>query len=91
MGKARPKMRYVLRKAKRADEMKGEPGGESGLMSLKVKQIGTGREVPQFEEGHFDAWLCQEIRETLKHIAIKMGEWMERRDAAGDDKHRKVI
>jgi hypothetical protein len=60
--------------------MKDVPGGGSGLLFRTVKRFGHGRDAQQVEEYRFDASLSRQICETLKQIAIEMGEWMERRD-----------
>lgn len=51
------------------------PGGDSGLIGLKLRSIGTGENAQVVEDAVFDSALAQQAREVLKAIAGEMGEW----------------
>lgn len=64
----------------RSGDMNDEvAGGSTGLLAREVRSVG--------EELHyqykFDAALTREIRETMKQMAIELGEWTEKRELSG--------
>lgn len=59
----------------RAAQYQHLPGGDSGLVSLKLRSIGSGADAQVVEDAVFDAALVQQAREVLKSIAGELGEW----------------
>ena len=66
------------------------PGGTTGIMVRRFKQIGTGKEATMVEEYEVDNATLSELRGAGKQAAQEAGQWTEKRenrltDKAGDD------
>jgi hypothetical protein len=70
----------------RAKEHSKVPGGDTGLLVRSYKVIGTGPTAYEVEEYTVDTALLREMRETKKHIAIELGEWVEKHDVKTDSR-----
>lgn len=64
--------------ADRADDMKGVPGGSTGLLVRKFKTLGSGENAKTVEEYAVDTGLISEIRELGKQAAQELGQWVNR-------------
>jgi hypothetical protein len=53
------------------------PGGDTGLLVRKLKQIGSGESARTVEEYEVDAALLREAREHEKQAAQELGQWNE--------------
>lgn len=62
----------------RAEEHRGIPGGDTGLLVRTVKKIGQGDEAERVEEYAVDTALLKELREHEKQAAQELGQWIER-------------
>jgi hypothetical protein len=70
--------RYGRLIRERAEEMAGEiAGGGTGLLVRTTKQIGTGRNAETITEYRADTAVTKELRETIKQLAIELGQWNE--------------
>lgn len=70
--------RYMQLIRERAEEMAGEiAGGGTGLLVRTVKTIGTGRNQETITEYRADTAVTKELRETIKQLAIELGQWNE--------------
>jgi len=64
--------------ADRAVDMEGIPGGATGMMVRRRKQLGAGDQCEKVEEYEFDAALLKEMRECEKQAALELGQIEER-------------
>jgi hypothetical protein len=61
-------------------EMQKIPGGSTGMLTLKIRQIGGGRVATEYL---VDVRIDEVIRANLREIAQELGEWREIRDVNG--------
>ena len=74
-------MQQVIKERALDPSMEAVPGGQTGLLSRDVKAVGAEvREVYKVDVG-----LIKELREHEKQAAIELGQWEQKKEAAGFD------
>jgi len=71
------RMQRVIVERGEDPSMQDVPGGRSGLLVRKYKQIGSGDNVQLVEEYTVDAPLLKEVRELEKHVTEELGQYNE--------------
>lgn len=54
------------------------PGVETGLLVRKQKNVRRGKKIVVIDEWAFDGVVLSELRDTLKHAAVEVGDWEEK-------------
>lgn len=75
----------------RAEDMKGIPGGSTGLLVRKIKSIGVGPAAKEVEEYAVDTGLLSELREHEKQVAQELGQWISKADVTTQGKAEAVL
>jgi hypothetical protein len=78
------KMHAVIEQRACDPTMDNIPGGSTGLLVRKLKQIGSGESAQVVEEYEVDTGLLGEIRKHEEHAANELGQWLERAGIAGN-------
>jgi hypothetical protein len=63
----------------RAIEHAKVPGGDTGLLVRKLKNLGSGENARIVEEYEVDTGFLSEVRATEKQAAEELGQWTERK------------
>jgi hypothetical protein len=63
--------------AERGEDMATVPGGKTGLLCRRIKQVGQGKDAQIVEEYELDGTLLREMREHAKQAAQELGQWEE--------------
>lgn len=74
--------------AERGIDMAAIPGGASGLMARRVKQIGAGKNIEKVEEYQIDQGIIaisEELRALERQAAIELGQWQADQSGEGED------
>lgn len=71
------KMQRVIEKRGDDPAMRDVPGGDTGLLTVQIKSIGSGANFQEVREYRVDTGLLKELRETEKQAAIELGQWEE--------------
>jgi hypothetical protein len=61
----------------RGADMPNVPGGKTGLLCRRIKQVGQGKDAQIVEEYELDGTLLREMREHAKQAAQELGQWEE--------------
>lgn len=77
------RMRKVIEERAADREMRGVPGGETGVLVHTMKSIGSGPAAEKVDEYEFDAALLKELREHEKQAAQELGQWTEKKEHTG--------
>jgi hypothetical protein len=85
------KMKQVI-DARAADpQMLEVPGGKTGLLVHKIKQIGSGPEATTVDEYEVDTGILKEMLDHEQQAAQELGQWKSKTELSGNAPIRFVI
>ena len=74
------RMRRVIEERAKDPDMQDVPGGQTGLMILSIKGIGSKENFEVVKEYRVDTALLAEIRAHEQQAAEELGQWTQRRE-----------
>ena len=80
------KLTTVIRQRAKDPEMKGVPGGKTGIIMRRIKQIGAGESSERVEEYAVDTATLRELSNLEVEVGKETGQLVDRSDLTSDGK-----
>jgi transposase-like protein len=75
-------MQQVIAERAESEQMRGVPGGQTGLLVHTVKGVGRGEDFQLVDLYEVDTALLNELRQHEKQAAQELGQWTEKQEFA---------